>query len=80
LQPRYLVLLYKLKACNLKTTPSMRGSKVTKRTCIARGRTPVEVWMGTLDEVDICPLIYLVRHIFFMKMEGAFEGIVFLLQ
>jgi hypothetical protein len=30
---------------------------------MARGRTPVEAWMGTPDEVDFCPLIYSVRHI-----------------
>jgi hypothetical protein len=30
----------------------VRSSKVTKRVCMARGRTPVKVWVGTLDEVD----------------------------
>jgi hypothetical protein len=41
---------------------------------MARGRTPAEVWMGTPDEVDFCPPIYPVRHIFFMKREGALEA------
>jgi hypothetical protein len=36
----------------------------------------VEAWMGTLDEVDFCPPIYLVRYIFFFKREGVSEGIV----
>jgi hypothetical protein len=33
------------------------STKVTKRACMARGRTPAEVWMGTPDEVDTgeCP-------------------------
>jgi hypothetical protein len=30
--------------------------------------------MGTPDEVDFCPPIYPVRHIFSMKGEGASEG------
>jgi hypothetical protein len=56
----------------------MRGSKATKRACIARGGTFVEAWMGTFEEVDFCPLIYPVRHMYFMKREGASEGIFFL--
>jgi hypothetical protein len=35
-----LVLLYQLKACNLKITLSVRGSKVTKRACMAIRKTP----------------------------------------
>jgi hypothetical protein len=44
---------------------------------MARGRTPVEAWIGTLAEVDFCPPIYPVGHIFSMKREGAYEVIVF---
>jgi hypothetical protein len=40
-----LVLLYWLKACNLKIT----FIKVTKRACMARGMIPVVAWMGTPD-------------------------------
>jgi hypothetical protein len=54
-----LVLLYQLKACNLKTTVLVRGSKVTKRAWMTRGRIPVEAWMGTFDEVDFVPLYIL---------------------
>jgi hypothetical protein len=57
-----LVLLYQLNACNLKNN----SIKVTKRACMARRRTHVEAWMGTLDEVDFCPSIYPVRHICFL--------------
>jgi hypothetical protein len=42
---------------------------------MARERTPVGAWMGTLDEVDFCPYIYPVRNIFFIKREGASESI-----
>jgi hypothetical protein len=41
---------------------------------MARGRTPAEAWMGTPDEVDFCPAIDPVRHIFSMKREGTSEG------
>jgi hypothetical protein len=41
---------------------------------MARGRTPAEAWMGTPDEVDFCPPIYPVRHIFSVKREGVSEG------
>jgi hypothetical protein len=37
-----LVLLYQLKAGNLKTTLSVRGSKETERAFMAKGRTLVE--------------------------------------
>jgi hypothetical protein len=40
-----LVLLYELKACNLKND----FIKVTKRACMARRTTPVEACMGTPD-------------------------------
>jgi hypothetical protein len=30
--------------------------------------------MGTPDEVNVCPPIYPVKHIFSMKKEGASEG------
>jgi hypothetical protein len=46
---------------------------------MAKGRTLVEAWMGTFDEADFCPSIYPMRHICFMKREGASEGIVLLL-
>jgi hypothetical protein len=55
----------------------VRGSKVTKRDYMAKGRTTVEAWTRTLDEVDFFPPIYPVKHIFFMKREGASEGTVF---
>jgi hypothetical protein len=48
-----LVLHYQLKA-------------EAKRACKARGRTPVEAWMGTPDEVDFYPPIYSVRYICFL--------------
>jgi hypothetical protein len=41
-----------VKACNLKTTLSVRGSKVTMKAFMARGKTTLETWMGILDEVD----------------------------
>jgi hypothetical protein len=44
---------------------------------MARGRTPEEVWMGTPDEIDFCPPVYPVRHIFSMKIEGVSEGFCF---
>jgi hypothetical protein len=56
LWPRYLVLLYQLKACNLKITLPVRGSKATKRAWMARGGTLVESWMGTFDEQTFVPL------------------------
>jgi hypothetical protein len=40
--------------------------KVTKRACMARGRTPTEAWMGIPDEIDFCLPIYPVRHICFL--------------
>jgi hypothetical protein len=55
----------------------VRGSKVTKRACVARGGTLVEAWMGTFDEVDFCPPIYPVSHTCSMKREGMFECSVF---
>jgi hypothetical protein len=66
LRTGYLDLLYQLKAYIFKIALSMRGSKVTKRVCMARGRTSAEVWMGTPDKVDFCPLIYPVRQIYFL--------------
>jgi hypothetical protein len=33
--------------------------------------------IGTFDEVNFCPPIYPVRHIYSMKREGASEGIGF---
>jgi hypothetical protein len=36
---------------------------------MARGKTPVEAWMGTFDEVDFCPPIYSVRHLCFLLKE-----------
>jgi hypothetical protein len=78
LPPRYLVLLYQLKVCNFKTTLSERGSKATKRACMARGETLMEAWMGTLDEVDfLSPYISCEAYIFSMKREEVSEGIVF---
>jgi hypothetical protein len=65
---QYLVLLYHLKPRNLKIT-----TKVTKRACMARGRTPAETWMGTPDEVDFYLPISPMRHIFSVKREGASE-------
>jgi hypothetical protein len=62
-----LVLLYQLKAFNLKNN----SIKVTKRTCMARRRTPAEAWMGTPDEVDFCLSLYSVRHICFLWKERA---------
>jgi hypothetical protein len=50
----YLVLLYQLKACNLKITLSVRGSKATKRACMARGRTPEEAWMW----INVCKVFF----------------------
>jgi hypothetical protein len=44
----------------------MRGCKVNKRTFITRGRTPVEAWMETLDEVDFYLPIYSMKHICFL--------------
>jgi hypothetical protein len=41
---------------------------------MARGRTPAEAWMGTPDEVDFCPPINPVRHIFAMKREGGLKA------
>jgi hypothetical protein len=41
---------------------------------MARGKTSAEAWMGTPDEVDFCPPIYPVRHIFSMKGEGVAGG------
>jgi hypothetical protein len=46
---------------------------------MASERTLVEVWMGTFDEADFCPLIYPVRHIYPTKREGSSEGIILLL-
>jgi hypothetical protein len=57
-----LVLLYQLKACN-------NSIKVTKRACMARGRTPEEVWMRTPDEVE-----FYTPYTLFMKREGVSEG------
>jgi hypothetical protein len=37
---------------------------------MARRRTPVEAWMGTVDEVDFCPPIYSVRHICFLQKDS----------
>jgi hypothetical protein len=65
----YLVLLYQLKACNLKITLSVRGYKATKRACMVRGKTLMEVWTGTFDKVDFCFPIYPVRHIYSTKRE-----------
>jgi hypothetical protein len=64
LRPRYLVLLYQLKAYNLKIT-----IKVTKMSYMARRRTSAEACMGTPDEEDFCPPIYPVRHILSMRRE-----------
>jgi hypothetical protein len=41
---------------------------------MARGRNSAEAWMVTPDEVNFCPPIYPVRHIFSKKREGASEG------
>jgi hypothetical protein len=73
----------------------MRGCKVTKRTCMAKGRTFVEAWMGTVDEVDFCPPIYPVislslslslytymfceTYIFSIRREGASEDIIIII-
>jgi hypothetical protein len=76
--PRYLVLRYWLKACNLKITSSVWGLNATKRACMVRGMTFVDSWTGTFDETDFCPPTYSMRHIYFMKREGAYESIVLL--
>jgi hypothetical protein len=57
-----LVLLHLINACNLKNS----SSKVSKRVCMARGRSHVEAWMGTPDKVDFCSPIYSVRHLCFL--------------
>jgi hypothetical protein len=72
-------VLYQLKVYNLKIILSVRGSKATNRVCMARERTLVEAWMGTFDEADFCFPIYPVRHIYFMRREGASESTVLLL-
>jgi hypothetical protein len=74
LWPRCLVLLYQLRACNLKTTLSVRGSKVTKRACRARGRIPVEAWMGTFDEVDFLSP-YISCETYVIRREGASKAL-----
>jgi hypothetical protein len=43
---------------------------------MARGRTPVEVWMGTPDEVHFCPPIYPVR-LYFLWKERELKALVF---
>jgi hypothetical protein len=54
----------------------VKGSKGTKRACMARGRTPVVAWMGTL-EVDFCPpVVSCETYIFSKRREVASEGIV----
>jgi hypothetical protein len=47
---------------------------------MARGRTPVEAWMGSPDEVDFCPPTYPVRHIYFLWKEREHPKALFLLQ
>jgi hypothetical protein len=44
---------------------------------MAIGKIPVEAWTGTPNEVDFCPLMYPVRHIYFLGKEEVSEGIVF---
>jgi hypothetical protein len=57
----------------------VRGFKATKRACMARERTLVKAWMGTFDEAEFFSPVYSVIPIYFMKTEGASEGIVLLL-
>jgi hypothetical protein len=47
---------------------------------MSRDRTPVEVWMGTPDEVDFCPPIYPMKYIYFLSKERECLKALFLWQ